>query len=85
MKKSWVVKGVLIALILVIVSVVYFYTNVPLLVALVVAGLFSVTVASFDGKYYARGGGRGGGHGGDGGFGADGGGGGGNGGGGGGP
>ena len=73
MKKSWVIKGGIIALILIIVSVVYFYTPVPLLVALVVAGLFSVTVASFDGKYYARGGG----HGGDGGYGADGGGGGG--------
>ena len=73
MKKSWVIKGGIIALILIIVSVVYFYTPVPRLVALVVAGLFSVTVASFDGKYYARGGG----HGGDGGYGADGGGGGG--------
>ena len=60
MKKSWAIKGILIALILIIVSVVYFSTPVPLLVALVVAGLFSLTVAGYDGKFYGRGGGAGG-------------------------
>ena len=66
-KKSWVIKGVIIALILIMVSMFYFSTPVPLLVALAVAGLFSLTVAGFGGKYYGRGGGPGGDGGGDGG------------------